>query len=174
MSAVRNELSRKIRQWARDRKIIQNSNLLAQQLKLGEEVGELILGVRKNYKDLIIDSIGDTYVVATIIMGLLDVNIEDLELYNNEYYEDSKNRKKGIYWIQDTSGSIAKYVLHNKKHNIINKVRDLINDLEAIAIENNTNLDECIMSAYNEIKDRKGYLREDGIFVKEADMKAEK
>jgi NTP pyrophosphatase (non-canonical NTP hydrolase) len=171
MSAVRSKLSKNIRSWARDRQIIPNSNLLAQQLKLGEEVGELILGVRKNDKDLIVDSVGDIYVVATIIMGLLDVNIEDLELYNNEYYEDSKNRKKGIYWIQDTNGSIAKYILHNKKHNIVNKVRDLINDLEAIAIENNTNLDECIMRAYNEIKDRKGFLREDGIFVKEADIK---
>lgn len=28
-------------------------------------------------------------------------------------------------------------------------------------------IEDCVEKAYNEIKDRKGYLREDGVFVKE-------
>jgi NTP pyrophosphatase (non-canonical NTP hydrolase) len=171
MSAVRSKLSKDIKSWARDRKIIPNSNLKAQQLKLGEEVGELVLGVRKNDKDLIIDSIGDTYVVATIILGLLDVNIEDLEHSQNEFYDDIRNRANAIYWVQNSVGDIAKYILRSKENKMIEKVKDLLDDLNAVAIHFETNLDECIMRAYNEIKDRKGYLREDGIFVKEADIK---
>ena len=45
------EYARKVRQWAKDRKIIPNSTLEAQIVKLAEEFGELALGIRKNDKN---------------------------------------------------------------------------------------------------------------------------
>ena len=57
MTAVLKELSRKIRIWANDRKLIPNSNLETQYTKLVEEIGKLALGIRKQDKNLIIDSI---------------------------------------------------------------------------------------------------------------------
>jgi MazG nucleotide pyrophosphohydrolase domain. len=52
-------------------------------------------------------------------------------------------------------------------------VRDDIGDclvvLAIIAGFNNTTLNECSKIAWDDIKDRKGYLNEQGIFVKEED-----
>lgn len=171
MSVVRSKLSKDIRQWARDRQIIPNSNLKAQFLKLCEEQGELVLGIRKQNKELIKDSIGDMYVVATIMLGLQNLNIEDLEHSQNDFYDDIRNRANAIYWVQNSVGDIAKYILRSKENKMIEKVKDLLDDLNAVAIHFETNLDECITCSWNEIKDRRGFLREDGIFVKEADIK---
>ena len=33
-----------------------------------------------------------------------------------------------------------------------------------------TTLEECLAFAYNEIKDRKGYMNSEGIFIKEGDV----
>ena len=53
-------------------------------------------------------------------------------------------------------------------------VRDDIGDaivvLTIIANMKGTTLEECIEIAYNDIKDRKGYLNSDGIFIKETDQ----
>lgn len=171
MSVVRSKLSKDIRQWARDRQIIPNSNLKAQFLKLCEEQGELVLGIRKQNKELIKDSIGDIYVVATIMLGLQNLNIEDLEHSQNDFYDDIRNRANAIYWVQNSVGDIAKYILRSKENKMVEKVKDLLDDLNAVAIHFETNLDECITCSWNEIKDRRGFLREDGIFVKEADIK---
>jgi hypothetical protein len=35
---------------------------------------------------------------------------------------------------------------------------------------NNTTLEECLAQAYDDIKDRKGYMNELGVFIKEGDM----
>ena len=52
-------------------------------------------------------------------------------------------------------------------------VKDDIGDnlvvLAIIANMRGTSLTECWDIAYNDIKDRKGYLNEDGIFIKEGD-----
>lgn len=52
-------------------------------------------------------------------------------------------------------------------------VRDDIGDcmvvLAILAAFNKTNLDECADIAWEDIKDRKGFLNSDGIFIKEGD-----
>lgn len=54
-----------------------------------------------------------------------------------------------------------------------NDVRDELGDcivvLTIIANLEGTNLTECFNMAYNKIKDRKGYLTKDGVFIKESD-----
>lgn len=87
--------------WAKDRKIIPNSNAKAQMLKLVEEVGELSSAVAKNKLDEAKDAIGDITVVLVILANLMGLKYED-----------------------------------------------------------------CVESAYNEIKDRKGFMNENGVFVK--------
>lgn len=39
--------------------------------------------------------------------------------------------------------------------------------LACVALSYDLRLEECVEAAYEQIKDRKGYLREDGVFVKE-------
>ena len=48
-------------------------------------------------------------------------------------------------------------------------IGDCIVVLTNIANMRGTSLQECLEVAYNDIKDRKGFLNEDGIFIKEGD-----
>lgn len=94
------ELVTKVVLWADDRKLITNSNPVAQFNKLLEEVGELEENLNKGKSP--IDDIGDCMVVLTII-----------------------------------------------------------------AAQTGLTLRECLAYAYDEIKDRKGYMNSEGIFIKE-------
>lgn len=88
--------------WAEARKIIPNSNALAQSIKTLEEVTELISALNVNNKEEVKDAYGD--ILVTLIIGA---------------------------------------------------------DLAGL------NLTDCLESAYQTIKDRKGHLRTDGVFVKD-------
>jgi hypothetical protein len=49
----------------------------------------------------------------------------------------------------------------------VGRAIDLISTLNAIAKAHGHTLDDCIDIAYNDIKDRKGYLTTEGVFVKD-------
>ena len=61
------QLIKNIEQWAEDRNLIEGSTPKKQFIKLMEEFGELCSGVSKNKIDVIKDSIGDCFVVLTIL-----------------------------------------------------------------------------------------------------------
>jgi len=177
------QYAEKIRQWAKDRKIIPNSTLEAQNLKLAEEFGELADSFRKyittkedeketreEYLKIIKDSVGDIFVVATILAGLLDKNIEELENLQNEYYKNEENLKYSFMWLQSDIGDVAKSIIRDKKDKLIDSVGNVVNDLEAFCRWQNLDFKECISKSWNEIKYRKGILNENGIFVKEEDL----
>ena len=78
-----------IKKWAADR----NLNLAdpkSQMVKLLEEAGELATGVNKNKQDLIVDSIGDVYVVLVIFCMQLGLDINDCI---KVAYNEIKDRK---------------------------------------------------------------------------------
>ena len=89
--------------WARDRKILDNSNSKTQLLKTMSELGELADAIIKQDAKGIKDGIGDVLVTLALVA-----------------------------WM-----------------------------------EGGLDLTECLEHAYEEIKDRKGYLNENGVFVKE-------
>jgi len=159
-----------IRQWAKDRKIIPNSTLEAQNLKLAEEFGELADSFRRGNDEVIKDSIGDIFVVATILAGLIDKDIEELDNLQNEYYENKGNLKYSFMWLQSDIGDVAKAIVRNKKDKLVSSLGNIVNDLAAFCEWQGIDFKSCIESAWNEIKDRKGYLRSDGVFVKSEDF----
>jgi NTP pyrophosphatase (non-canonical NTP hydrolase) len=69
-----------------------------QMLKLMEEVGELAQGLAKNNREQVIDSIGDVYVVLTILSMQLELNLKECI---HKAYEEIKDRKgkmiNGVY-----------------------------------------------------------------------------
>ena len=70
------ELTDLIKIWAMDRGLdIADPN--KQMLKLMEEVGELAQGMAKGNREQVIDSVGDVYVVLTILSMQIDLDIED-------------------------------------------------------------------------------------------------
>lgn len=79
----------KIRQWAINREL-HNADSSKQFVKLMEEVGELAQGLVKGNDDLVEDSIGDIYVVLTILAMQLGYHIENcIDLA----YDEIKDRK---------------------------------------------------------------------------------
>ena len=84
------ELVALIQNWAWDRNLIDGSTTNAQMLKLMEEVGELAGGVCKGKVDVIKDSIGDVFVVLTIIAAKMGWSIEECV---QAAYAEIKDRK---------------------------------------------------------------------------------
>jgi NTP pyrophosphatase (non-canonical NTP hydrolase) len=53
------------------------------------------------------------------------------------------------------------------KEELMDAIGDIYVTLRMQCLVNDIWMDDCISKAYSEIKDRKGYLREDGTFVKD-------
>jgi NTP pyrophosphatase (non-canonical NTP hydrolase) len=79
----------KIRDWAIQRNL-HVGDPARQMLKLVEEVGELASAIAKNNNELIIDSIGDIYVVLTILAMQYQL---DIETCIEAAYKEIKDRK---------------------------------------------------------------------------------
>lgn len=85
-----NTLIAQIKQWAEDRNLIEGSTPQAQFVKLVEEVGELASGIAKKNHMKVVDSIGDTIVVLTILAAQYGVSIP---MCVAAAYEEIKDRK---------------------------------------------------------------------------------
>ena len=83
------DITELIKKWAVDRNVV-SGDVKAQMVKLLEEAGELAEGINKNKQDLIIDSIGDVYVVLVILCMQLGLDINDCI---KAAYEEIKDRK---------------------------------------------------------------------------------
>ncbi len=64
-------------------------------------------------------------------------------------------------------GELAAGLARGDKAMIEDAIGDVIVTLIAVATLEGTTIEHCMKLAYNEIKDRKGYLNKDGIFIKE-------
>lgn len=124
MHSTYRDIEMKVIQWGEARRIVQNSNNLAQSHKSLEEVGELI--------------------EAAAEIQLL---------------------KRLHPFMADEAAWICE--MHDAKQ----KYRDAIGDVAVTLIMGCATADidlvDCLRLAYEEIKDRKGHLRDDGVFVKE-------
>ena len=84
-----NDLHKSIKFWSRERKI-DKADPMKQMVKLMEEIGELANGLNKSNDKLIVDSVGDAFVVLTILCQQLNI---DLTSCVAAAYEEIKDRK---------------------------------------------------------------------------------
>ena len=86
-----------IKKWAVDRNVV-SGDTKSQMVKLLEEAGELAEGINKNKQELIIDSIGDIYVVLVILCMQLGLDINDCIKAAYEAIKDRKGKMvNGIF-----------------------------------------------------------------------------
>jgi NTP pyrophosphatase (non-canonical NTP hydrolase) len=78
----------------------------------------------------------------------------------------STSKDQVLKLIQEV-GELSDNVCKGK--DVTDDVGDCLVVLNNIALQNDTTLLECLKIAYNDIKDRKGEMR-DGIFIKESDL----
>lgn len=88
MSDIQNHTAL-IKIWANERGL-DTADPNKQLLKLGEEFGELCEGLAKDRPDQVEDSIGDMYVVMTILAMQLGLDIEDCV---GAAYDEIRDRK---------------------------------------------------------------------------------
>ena len=144
-----NKYKQQIVDWAVHRDIAREECAPKQRLKLIEEVGELASAILKNDKEKIIDSIGDILVVLIILAAQLK---QDLDL-------DSQN--PNIFFDRDSyeDSEILSSIIYNDVFVEIEFIRIL-------AARYDLTLEQCLLAAWNEIKDRKGKTV-NGTFIKE-------
>lgn len=158
------ELIKKVEQWSIERGLnIADPN--KQRLKLWEEFGELCAAIVRFDREGAIDAIGDMLVVMIIyrqqqgyseMKELFEIKVEFLELLelsNINALEIIECIAKGILDARIT----------------IEEIRNVVTILACMAERLDTNLEECLQSAYDEIKDRRGKMI-NGVFVKESDL----
>ena len=57
-----------------------------------------------------------------------------------------------------------------KQRPVLDDIGDCLVVLNTLAVMHDTTLEECMTVAYNDIKDRKGHMNSEGIFIKEGDV----
>lgn len=100
MTLNMNELTFKVKQieqWAIDRNL-HTADPNKQMLKLGEEYGELCAGMARNNGALVMDSVGDMFVVMTILCLQLGISFETCIASAYDEIKDRKGRLvNGVY-----------------------------------------------------------------------------
>lgn len=89
---------------------------------------------------------------------------------------ESWARAKGIYAkgdpktqtlkLLEETGELAKAILNNDQLEIIDAIGDCVVVLTSVAVLCGLNIEDCIQSAYDVIKNRKGEMK-NGTFIKE-------
>ncbi len=67
-------------------------------------------------------------------------------------------------------GELCSGIARGDKKLIEDSIGDMFVVMMAISTIEGLNMNECIEAAWHEIKDRKGYLNESGIFIKEEEQ----
>lgn len=94
------ETTKHIKQWAKD-KNLHTADPNKQMLKLVEELGELAEGMAKDKPGMIKDSIGDIYVVLTILSMQLNLDIVECISLAYEEIKDRKGIMKNGVFIKE-------------------------------------------------------------------------
>lgn len=99
------------------------------------------------------------------------ITITDLirEWAKERYLEKADPKVQMIKLVEEV-GELADGLLKENEEKVIDSIGDAYVVLTILAMQLGLTIEECIDSAYNEIKDRKGRVV-DGVFVKESDMK---
>lgn len=101
MNLETDNLTSKIRKWAIKRNL-HLADPSKQTLKLGEEYGELCAGLAKGKPEQVKDSIGDMFVVLTILTMQLGTTVEECAEYAYEQIKDRKGKTiNGMFVKED-------------------------------------------------------------------------
>lgn len=166
------ELIKKTFQWGIDRNLYKYSSVPVQLVKLAEEFLEYLIADKEANTKKIEDAIGDMQVVLLNLVGVDLTTKAGKDLTSDELIDAL--RKPDLLEAMEYAKfnkDFIKFFEFLIKNSIRNKISSIgmfwnfINFLDEIKVDHV----ECLITAYSEIKDRKGYLTPEGNFVKEED-----
>ena len=161
------QLVSNIEQWAEARNLIKGSTQEKQFLKLLEEFGELCGGISKGKLSVIKDSIGDCFVVLTILSAQRGKN--EIRMVLSDFPTCITTTSKEYMIVELLRGLNTLGININRNVKKPELFFDILIDFICICSCFNFNLIDCVQAAWDEIKDRKGRMI-DGVFVKEEDL----
>ena len=166
------ELNTLILGWAAERQILKNSTPFAQAKKTAEEVMELIQADAKQNINEIKDAIGDIYVTLVVGLGCEchDVPLpsaKEMQSVSEYVFPSNAPALRDMVCQLLPDLFVSSHKCRGYVESYETAVIVMMDMLSHIAKTYGLTLEECVDSAYEQIKDRKGYLREDGVFVKE-------
>lgn len=148
-----------IHQWGVERQIIGNGKLETQWLKLISEFGEMADNLAKGKSP--VDDIGDQIVVMVMMAGITG-RMNELRVAINSTKPDALDIMTLAGMLCSTYASLRYY-----GNQTVGRYCDALNQMGGIALKNDLTLYECVSHSYQQIKDRKGYLNKQGVFIKE-------
>lgn len=162
------KLIKNIENWAEARNLIEGSTPKKQFIKLMEEFGELCSGVSKNKIDVIKDSIGDCFVVLTILSAQRNRNEINISWVAVKHHTKTTLKADAvlIFLLHDLT-RISCELDRNTSLEVL--FSNIVLDLAGVCDCFNLDLIDCVQAAWDDIKDRKGRMI-DGVFVKEGDL----
>lgn len=152
------EFKSNVQQWATGRGIYANGKASSQLLKALSELGELADGIAKNDREAIKDGVGDVAVCLVNYAYMIGAELDAPKLLRSREHTD-----------QDMLGELCIY-LGQRLKGTHDKYLNKLNFLCTLAANNGLYFLDCCDHAWNEIKDRKGFLNENGVFVKESKL----
>jgi len=165
------ELSEKVKQWSKDRGITVNGKSTTQTLKLVSEISEIFDAYEKNDPQLLKDAIGDSLVVLINLNELINKEGK----LQNEINWGPKVIKDHIHSkIIIDLGNLSDAIGKSNYEEASKLIQVMVEDLFVLSEINLVKVEDCLEMAYNEIKDRKGFLNENGNFIKSTDPNYEK
>lgn len=171
------KLIKLIEQWAIDRGLDKSGTVEGQFFKTAEEAAELTIGISKDDIDVIKDSIGDvfvTLVVGNLLSGCWESDkMSDFTLQLSHRKKDLTPGDK-FRLFKVLSADLKELMFERdsfwiKEGYSTGAVGQTICTLFWVSNYYKLNLTDCVESAYNEIADRKGVVK-NGTFVKEEDL----
>ena len=155
------ELIEKVEAWSKERNL-NTADPNKQRLKLWEEFGELNAAIARDNREDAIDAIGDMLVVMIIYK-------QQLGYGSNDVFKPKLDNIDFLYRLEDSA--LLDYAGYGivQTRSYIQSIEQVVDNLTMLAYRLSTNLEECLQSAYNEIKDRRGKMV-NGVFVKESDL----
>ena len=167
-------LEQSILGWAHERNLIKGSTCRKQLAKTCEEFGELAAGLNKGKLALIRDGVGDVLVTLIIANGCAGGEY----LFSSEEAENDwiapapqVHSMEASELVHELVRELA-YICRNSEPADVyrtGRMKDMVRALNAASAFAGASLAECLLTAWMEIKDRKGRMV-DGVFVKEADL----
>lgn len=95
--------------------------------------------------------------------------VELVEQWAKDKNLDQAEPSKQFLKVTEEVGEVAAALARNDKDMLRDGIGDVVVTLIILAIQNDMDLYECLNTAYDEIKGRKGKMV-NGVFIKESDL----
>lgn len=154
-----------IEQWAIDRGLDKNGTVEGELIKTAEEVAELIIGISKDDVGVIKDSVGDVFV--TLVVGNMLNKKYDINICIDKAKESRMWPKRKVDLIHFIIQQIKSLLVYERYMDF--EISSIIECLMDICDWYELDFVDCVESAYKEIADRKGVVR-NGTFIKDSEL----